>query len=210
MLFRSLKAFRDNLKIPITDEQLEADPWAPPYYHPGDDNEAIAYMKKKREELGGHIPGRRPDAGEKLKLPDEKLYAVAKKGSGKQQVATTMAFVRIFKDLMRDKEFGKHMVPIIPDEARTFGMDSFFPTAKIYNVHGQNYTSVDADLMLAYKESTSGQILHVGINEAGSVAALTAAGSSYDTHGIPMVPFYVFYSMFGFQRTGDEIGRAHV
>ena len=109
---------------------------------------------------------------------------------------------------MRDKEFGKHLVPIIPDEARTFGMDSFFPTAKIYNVHGQNYTSVDADLMLAYKESTSGQIWHVGINEGGSVAAFTAAGTSYDTHSVPMVPFYIFYSMFGFQRTGDGIWAA--
>ncbi len=208
MKMDDLKGFRDTLQIPITDEQLEADPWAPPYYHPGPDDEAIKYMQKRREELGGYLPGRRPDGGEKLKLPGDKAYAVAKKGSGKQQVATTMAFVRIFKDLMRDKEFGKHLVPIIPDEARTFGMDSFFPTAKIYNVHGQNYTSVDADLMLAYKESTSGQILHLGINEAGSVAALTAAGTSYDTHGVPMVPFYVFYSMFGFQRTGDAIWAA--
>ena len=109
---------------------------------------------------------------------------------------------------MRDKEFGKRVVPIIPDEARTFGMDSFFPTIKIYNPHGQQYTSVDAELMLAYKESTQGQILHVGINEAGSVAAFTAAGSSYATHGEPMVPIYVFYSMFGFQRTGDSIWAA--
>ncbi len=208
MQIDDLKGFRDNLNIPISDEDLEKDPYAPPYYHPGEDNEAIKYMKKRRSDLGGYLPVRAPDAGQKLTLPDEKMYAVAKKGSGKQEVATTMAFVRIFKELMRDKEFGKHMVPIIPDEARTFGMDSFFPTAKIYNVHGQNYTSVDADLMLAYKESTSGQILHLGINEAGSVAAMTAAGSSYDTHGIPMVPFYVFYSMFGFQRTGDFIWAA--
>ena len=119
-----------------------------------------------------------------------------------------MAFVRLLKDLMRDKEFGKRIVPIIPDEARTFGMDSFFPTAKIYNPHGQKYTSVDAELMLAYKESKGGQILHVGINEAGSMAAFTAAGSSYATHGEPMVPIYIFYSMFGFQRTGDAIWAA--
>ena len=141
-----------------------------------------------------------------------------KKGTGKQQVATTMAFVRLLKDLMRDKEFGKRVVPIIPDEARTFGMDSFFPTIKIYNPHGQHYTSVDAELMLAYKESAQGQILHLGINEAGSVAAFTAAGTSYATHGEPMVPIYVFYSMFGFQRTGrlhlggcrpDEPGLPH-
>ncbi len=119
-----------------------------------------------------------------------------------------MAFVRLLKDLMRDKEFGPRVVPIIPDEARTFGMDSFFPTIKIYNPHGQNYTSVDRELMLAYKESVDGQILHVGINEAGAIAAMTAAGTSYATHGEPMIPVYVFYSMFGFQRTGDSIWAA--
>ncbi|WP_281965974.1 pyruvate dehydrogenase (acetyl-transferring), homodimeric type [Serinicoccus marinus] len=202
-----LKAFRDSLKIPITDEQLEADPYAPPYYHPGQDDEAIQYLQERRRALGGYLPKREP-ARTALPLPAEKVYDVAKKGSGKQEVATTMALVRIFKEWMRDKEFGKHIVPIIPDEARTFGMDSFFPTAKIYNVHGQNYTSVDADLMLAYKESEQGQILHVGINEAGSVAAFSAAGTSYDTHQVPMVPFYIFYSMFGFQRTGDGIWAA--
>ena len=119
-----------------------------------------------------------------------------------------MAFVRLLKDLMRDKEFGQRVVPIIPDEARTFGMDSFFPTIKIYNPHGQKYTSVDAELMLAYKEAKDGQILHLGINEAGSMAAFTAAGTSYATHGEPMVPIYVFYSMFGFQRTADSIWAA--
>ncbi|WP_446680205.1 transketolase-like TK C-terminal-containing protein, partial [Arthrobacter mobilis] len=138
-----------------------------------------------------------------LHLPDEKAYEVARRGSGKQQAATTMAFVRLLKDLMRDKEFGARVVPIIPDEARTFGMDSFFPTAKIYNPKGQNYLSVDRDLVLAYKESPQGQILHTGINEAGSTSALTAAGTSYATHGEPLVPIYIFYSMFGFQRTGD-------
>ncbi|WP_131105060.1 pyruvate dehydrogenase (acetyl-transferring), homodimeric type [Ornithinimicrobium sufpigmenti] len=207
MTLEDLKGFRDSLRIPITDEQLEADPYAPPYYHPGEDDEAIQYLKERRRQLGGYLPERRPSDA-RLPLPDEKIYDVAKKGSGKQNVATTMALVRIFKEWMRDKEFGKHLVPIIPDEARTFGMDSFFPTAKIYNVHGQNYTSVDADLMLAYKESESGQIWHVGINEAGSVAGLTAAGTSYDTQGVPMVPFYIFYSMFGFQRTGDSIWAA--
>jgi pyruvate dehydrogenase E1 component len=119
-----------------------------------------------------------------------------------------MAFVRILRDLMRDKDFGPRVVPIIPDEARTFGMDSFFPTAKIYNPHGQQYMSVDRELMLTYTESTTGQILHVGINEAGSVAAFTAAGTSYATHAEPMVPIYIFYSMFGFQRTGDGLWAA--
>ena len=205
MTLDDLKGFRDGLQIPITDEQLEADSWAPPYYHPGPDDPAIEYMLARRAELGGDLPARRPERSQPLALPGEQAYAAGRKGSGKQPVASTMAFVRIFRDLMRDKEFGKHIVPIIPDEARTFGIDSFFPTAKIYNVHGQQYTSVDADLMLAYKESTEGQILHVGISEGGAVAAFTAAGTSYDTHGVPMVPFYVFYSMFGFQRTGDGL-----
>ena len=114
-----------------------------------------------------------------------------------------MAFVRLLKDLLRAKDFGHRIVPIIPDEARTFGMDAYFPTAKIYNPHGQNYTSVDRELLLAYKESPQGQIIHVGINEAGAVAAFTATGTSYSTHGEPLIPVYVFYSMFGFQRTGD-------
>ncbi len=126
-----------------------------------------------------------------------------KRGSGKQAIATTMAFVRLLKDLMRDPEIGRRIVPIIPDEARTFGMDCLFPTAKIYSPHGQTYTSVDRDLVLAYKEATDGQLLHEGINEAGSVASFTAVGSAYATHGEPMIPIYIFYSMFGFQRTGD-------
>ncbi|MGZ4627303.1 pyruvate dehydrogenase (acetyl-transferring), homodimeric type [Oryzihumus sp.] len=202
-----LKGLRDSLRIPISDEQLEANPYLPPYYHPGEDDPTVQYLRERRQKLGGGIPTRRvqPKA---LKLPEHTAYEAVKKGSGKQQIATTMAFVRLLKELMRDKEFGRRVVPIIPDEARTFGMDSFFPTAKIYNPHGQNYTSVDADLMLAYKESPQGQILHVGINEGGSVAAFTAAGSAYATHGEPMVPVYVFYSMFGFQRTADSIWAA--
>src|SRR5690625_5672963 len=114
-----------------------------------------------------------------------------------------MAFVRLLRDLMRDKNIGKRIVPIIPDEARTFGMDSFFPTAKIYNPRRQHFMSVDRDLFLSYKESPEGQLWHVGINEAGATAALTAAGTSYSTHGEIMIPVYIFYSMFGFQRTGD-------
>lgn len=202
-----LKGLRDSLKLPISDEQLEADPYRPPYFHPGEDDPTIRYMKELRQKLGGSIPKRVVDH-KPLELPSHDSYAVVKKGTGKQQVATTMAFVRLLKELMRDKEFGKRVVPIIPDEARTFGMDSFFPTIKIYNPHGQHYTSVDAELMLAYKESEQGQILHLGINEAGSLAAFTAAGTSYATHGEPMVPIYVFYSMFGFQRTGDSIWAA--
>jgi pyruvate dehydrogenase E1 component len=119
-----------------------------------------------------------------------------------------MAFARLLKDLLKNKDFGHRLVPIIPDEARTFGMDAYFPSSKIYNPHGQAYTSVDRELLLAYKESPQGQILHTGINEAGAFAAFTATGTSYATHGEPMVPIYVFYSMFGFQRTGDAMWAA--
>ncbi|WP_068428293.1 pyruvate dehydrogenase (acetyl-transferring), homodimeric type [Piscicoccus intestinalis] len=207
LAIEDLKALRDTLHIPISDEVLEKDPYLPPYYHPGMDDERVQYAMERRAKLGGHVPERRVPT-DKIHLPGDEAYAGMLKGSGKQQVATTMAFVRLLKELMRDKEFGKRVVPIIPDEARTFGMDSFFPTSKIYNPHGQNYTSVDAELMLAYRESEQGQMLHLGINEAGSVAAFTAAGSSYSTHGEPMLPIYVFYSMFGFQRTGDGLWAA--
>jgi pyruvate dehydrogenase E1 component len=207
LTLEDLKLLRDGLRIPVSDAQLDADPYLPPYYHPGEQDEVIQYLRERRRRLGGPLPQRRV-AGHTLKLPEASSYEVARRGSGKQSVATTMAFVRLLRDLMRDKEFGPRVVPIIPDEARTFGMDSFFPTSKIYNPHGQRYTSVDRELMLAYKESESGQILHLGINEAGSAAAFTAAGTSYATHGEPMVPIYIFYSMFGFQRTGDAFWAA--
>ena len=202
-----LKNFRDGLRIPIDDSQLEADPYHPPYYKPADGDETLEYLRGRRRTLGGGLPSRKGSRGP-IQLPGDDAYAVARRGSGKQQVATTMGFVRVLRDLMRDKEFGKRVVPIIPDEARTFGMDSFFPTAKIYNPKGQRYVSVDRDLMLSYKEATNGQMLHLGINEAGSVGAFTAVGSSYSTHGEPMVPIYIFYSMFGFQRTGDAMWAA--
>ena len=208
LTLQDLKDFRDHLRVPITDAQLEADPYQPPYYHPGADAPEIRYMQERRQALGGYLPERRPHAAGEIALPDAKAYEVAARGSGKQEAATTMAFVRVLKDLMRDKEFGTRIVPIIPDEARTFGMDAFFPTAKIYNPNGQNYLAVDRDIVLSYKESTAGQILHVGINEAGSIAAFTAAGTAYATHGVPLVPIYVFYSMFGFQRTGDSLWAA--
>lgn len=202
-----LKRFRDTLRIPLSDEQLEEDPYNVPYFHPGDDAEELKYIAERTKALGGPVPQRKVPRNT-LTLPGAKTYAQAKKGSGKQKAATTMAFVRQLKDLMRDKEIGDRIMPIVPDEARTFGMDSFFPTAKIYNPKGQNYISVDRELMLAYKESPQGQLLHPGINEAGAVAAFTAAGTSYSTHGEPMIPFYVFYSMFGFQRTGDSFWAA--
>jgi pyruvate dehydrogenase E1 component len=196
-----LKAFRDRLHLEIPDSALEAD--LPPYYHPGDKSDEISYMKERREALGGSLPTR-VNRAKPLVLPGSEAYADLKKGSGKQQIATTQVLVRLFKDLMRDKEIGKRFVPIIPDEARTFGLDAIFPTAKIYSPHGQEYDAVDRDMLLSYKESTQGQILHEGISEAGSMASLIAASTSYATHGQPMIPFYIFYSMFGFQRTGDQ------
>lgn len=202
-----LKQFRDRLDIPIADAVLEENPYQPPYVNPGPADERVKYALERRQALGGWVPERR-NQPKALKLPEPSAYETVRKGSGNQPVATTMAWVRLLKDLMRDKEFGAHVVPIIPDEARTFGMDSFFPTIKIYNPHGQNYTPVDNELMLAYRESAQGQILHMGINEAGSIAAFTAVGSSYATHGVHLVPIYVFYSMFGFQRTGDAIWAA--
>jgi pyruvate dehydrogenase E1 component len=207
LTIENLKSFRDDMNIPITDAALEADPYQPPYFRPAPGTPEIEYMHERRRALGGYLPERRSKYVS-FALPEEKVWDVAKGGSGTQEVATTMAFVRLLKDLLRTPELGPRIVPIIPDEARTFGMDAFFPTAKIYNPRGQHYISVDRDLLLSYKESDAGQILHTGINEAGSVAAFTAVATSYATQGQPMIPFYVFYSMFGFQRTADAIWAA--
>ncbi|NYF54494.1 pyruvate dehydrogenase (acetyl-transferring), homodimeric type [Micromonospora purpureochromogenes] len=207
LTLEDLKTFRDRLYLDIPDKALEDNPYLPPYYTPGEKSDEIAYLKERRQQLGGYLPSRRTSS-KRLTIPGPERFADVKRGSGKQKVATTMAFVRLLKDVMKDKEFGKRWVPIIPDEARTFGLDSIFPTAKIYSPHGQRYTSVDRELFLSYKESTTGQILHEGINEAGSVASFTAAGTSYSTHDEPMIPMYIFYSMFGFQRTGDGLWAA--
>ena len=200
----NLKTLRDNLRIPISDEVLEANPYQPPYFTPDANDPALAYMLERTRALGGSLPQRR-SAFTPVAMPEDKVFESAKKGSGKQEIATTMAFARLLKDLLRDPNLGQRIVPIIPDEARTFGMDAYFPTAKIYNPNGQNYTSVDRELLLAYKESVQGQILHTGINEAGAMAGFTAVGSSYATHGEALIPVYVLYSMFGFQRTGDSM-----
>jgi pyruvate dehydrogenase E1 component len=207
LTLKDIKTFRDRLYLDIPDSALEENPYLPPYYHPGEKSDEIAYMRERRAHLGGPLPSRRTTTIP-LQLPETAAFGDIKRGSGKQKVASTMAFVRLLKDLMKDKGIGKRWVPIIPDEARTFGMDSLFPTAKIYSPHGQNYTPVDRELFLSYRESTTGQILHEGINEAGSVASFTAAGTSYATHGEPMIPVYIFYSMFGFQRTGDGLWAA--
>jgi len=200
-----LIALRDRLYLDIPDDKL--DEKLPPYFHPGVESPEFKYMIERRNSLGGSIPKRRSKS-RALPQPDDSHYEVVKRGSGHQEVATTMAFVRLLKDLAKDQGLGNRIVPIIPDEARTFGMDSLFPTMKIYSPHGQKYTAVDRELMLSYKESTTGVILHEGINEAGSTASFTAVGTSYSTHDEPMIPVYIFYSMFGFQRTGDAFWAA--
>jgi pyruvate dehydrogenase E1 component len=197
-----LKDFRDRLYLEIPDAALEAE--LPPYYHPGEKSDEIQYMRERRAALGGYLP-RRVVRARPLELPGDQAYGELRHGSGKQAVATTMAFVRLLKDLMKDPQIGSRFVPIIPDEARTFGMDSLFPTAKIYSPFGQTYEGVDRNLLLSYKESVKGQILHEGISEAGAMASVAAAGTAYATHGTPMIPIYIFYSMFGFQRTGDQM-----
>lgn len=195
-----LKQFRDRLRIPIPDEALEDD--LPPYYHPGDDSEELQYLHERRQQLGGYIP-RRTVNHQPLTLPGDDAYQDLRDGSGSNAIATTMAFVRQLQQLLKDDNIGRRFVPIIPDEARTFGMDSLFPTSKIYSPAGMTYDAVDRHMLLSWQESTSGQILHEGISEAGAMGSAIAAGSSYATHGEPMIPVYVFYSMFGFQHTGS-------
>lgn len=202
-----LKKFRDRLYLPISDRDLESAyeaTGAAPFFHPGADSPEIEYMLERRRQLGGSLP-QRVDRATMLTLPGDSVYAELKKGAGNHKVATTMAAVRLLKDWMKDPGIGQRIVPIAPDEYRTFGMDAMFPSAKVYDPHGQQFESVDRNMLLQYKMSTSGQMLHEGISEAGAMASAIAAGSSYATHGEPMIPFYIFYSMFGFQRTGDSI-----
>ena len=205
MSLEDIMQFRDTLHLDIPDEKL--DKYLPPYLKPAADSPEALYLAERRAALGGSIPRRRA-ISRPLTQPDDSVYESVKRGSGHQEIATTMAFVRMLKDLVKDPGLGARIVPIIPDEARTFGMDSLFPTLKIYSPNGQQYAAVDRELMLSYKESTTGVILHEGINEAGSVASFTAVGSSYSTHDEPMIPIYIFYSMFGFQRTGDALWAA--
>jgi pyruvate dehydrogenase E1 component len=202
-----VKKYRDRLYLPISDRDLE-DAYertgAAPFFHPGKDSPEIEYMMERRKALGGSLP-RRVVRSKPLELPGSDIYSELKQGSGKNRIASTMALVRLLKDWMKHPGIGDRIVPIAPDEYRTFGMDSMFPSAKVYNPGGQRYEAVDRKLLLSYKESEQGQMLHEGISEAGAMASATAAGSAYSTHGEHMIPFYIFYSMFGFQRTGDSI-----
>lgn len=194
-----LKHFRDRFDLPIKDDEIET----LPYFKPDADNPEMVYMRKHREKLGGFIPQRRVESDVKLEIPSLKAFEAITKGSGKREISTTMAYVRILSALAKDKHLGKHIVPIIPDEARTFGMEGMFRQLGIYSAEGQNYEPVDSDQVMFYKESRQGQILEAGINEAGAHAAWIAAATSYSNNNVPMIPFYAFYSMFGFQRTGD-------
>ncbi|MDP1818286.1 MAG: pyruvate dehydrogenase (acetyl-transferring), homodimeric type [Acidimicrobiales bacterium] len=198
---------RLHLEEEVPEEAL-ADGKEPPYIALPDDAEAKRYLLQRRSALDGSLPSRTMPIRRPLTLPDDKAFAEVLGGSGKQAASTTTAFTRLLRNLCRDDTFGPRAVPIVPDEARTFGMDALFKEFAIYASQGQRYEPVDHDLLLSYKESQSGQILEEGITEAGSMASFIAAGTSYATHGVPMVPFFTFYSMFGFQRVGDLIWQA--
>ncbi|MES9963319.1 MAG: pyruvate dehydrogenase (acetyl-transferring), homodimeric type, partial [Candidatus Sedimenticola sp. 20ELBAFRAG] len=194
----ALKAFRDRFNIPIPDEQINATP----FYKPAADSPELKYMQERRQELGGYLPARFTDAP-KLDVPGLDFFKALLEGTGEKEMSTTMAFVRLLTTLIRDKKLGKYVVPIIPDEARTFGMEGMFRQLGIYSSVGQLYTPVDSDQVMYYREDKKGQVLQEGINEAGAMSSWIAAATSYSNHGASMIPFYVYYSMFGFQRIGD-------
>jgi pyruvate dehydrogenase E1 component len=198
-----LRHFRARFDIPISDDQVaEA-----PFYRPPDDSPEIQYLKARRSELGGPLPGRRAPTV-KLKPPNWEDYAEFFAGSEGRPVSTTMAFVRLLSRLLRDKNVGRFIVPIVPDEARTFGMEAFFRQFGIYAHSGQLYEPVDSETILYYREAKDGQILEEGITEAGAIASFIAAGSAYSSHGVSMIPFFMYYSMFGLQRIGDFVWAA--
>ncbi len=199
-----LRGLRDRLRLQdfITDKALEAD--VPPYFRPAQNSPEHEYLMRRRQELGGFVPSRTVNP-KPFELPSQDAFAEFANGSNGRPVSTTMAFVGLLRNLLRDKQVGAHIVPIVPDEARTFGMDSLFSEVKIYAPFGQLYEPVDAHLMLSYLESAQGQILEEGITEAGALGSFTAASTSHITQGVYTIPFFVFYSMFGFQRVGDLI-----
>ena len=206
LTLEDLRAFRDRLEIPLDDSQLDAD--LPPYVKPASGSAELEYLHERRRELGGYVPDRTVSTAARCGCPAKRRTQSPREAPGASRWPPPWRFVRLLKSLMKDPEIGHRFVPIIPDEARTFGLDAFFPTKKIYSPHGQHYLSVDRDLMLSYQEDTAGVLLHEGITEAGCAASWTAAGTSYATHGEPMIPIYIFYSMFGFQRTGDQFWAA--
>jgi pyruvate dehydrogenase E1 component len=194
----NIKSFRDKFNIPVTDDEIESIP----YVRPADDSPEIQYLKKTRESLGGPIPRRR-NTSKILPLPNESAFTKLYEGTGERKISTTMAAVRVLTDLLKDKEIGKRIVPIVPDEARTFGMEALFRQVGIYSSAGQNYEPEDADKVMWYKESKEGVMLEEGITEAGAFSAWSALATAYSNYDYPMIPFYLFYSMFGFQRIHD-------
>jgi pyruvate dehydrogenase E1 component len=194
----ALRKFRDRFDIPVSDEDL---PKAP-YYRPADDSPEMKYLRERTAALGGFVPQRRR-AAEPLEIPDIELFDAMLKGTGERDISTTMAFVRLLAAMTRDKRIGQRIVPIVPDEARTFGMEGMFRQLGIYSSVGQLYEPVDHDEVMYYREDIKGQILEEGINEAGAMCSWIAAATSYANHGLQMIPFYIYYSMFGFQRVGD-------
>lgn len=198
-----LLQFRSRFNIPISDEDVKK----VPFYRPAEDSEEMKYLQERRKALGGYVPARQ-ETSEPLSPPPEEFFNEFYQGTEDREVSTTMAYVRILTQLLKDKTIGKFIVPIIPDEARTFGMEGLFRQFGIYSHVGQNYEPVDADSLLYYKEAVDGQILEEGINEAGAISEFIAAGTAYSTHGINTIPFYIYYSMFGPQRVGDLIWAA--
>ena len=198
-----LRAFRTRFGIPISDAEIAETP----FYHPGQESIEVRYMKERREALGGFVPSRRPRA-EALQPLAPEIFEEFFKGTDHRKASTTMVFVRLLSKLLRDKDVGRLVVPIVPDEARTFGMEALFRQVGIYAHTGQLYEPVDMDTLLYYKEASDGQILEEGINEAGSMSSLIAAGTAYSNHGVNTIPFFIFYSMFGFQRIGDLVWAA--
>ncbi|SFR58031.1 pyruvate dehydrogenase E1 component [Marinobacter daqiaonensis] len=196
----ALKAFRDRFGIPVKDDELEEIP----YYRPAPDSPEMVYMKKRRQDLGGFYPKRRKDS-QPLKVPELEVFKSVLEGSGDREVSSTMTFVRLLNALVKDKRIGKRVVPIVPDEARTFGMEGMFRQLGIYTSEGQKYVPQDRDQIMYYREEKKGQILQEGINEDGAMAAWMAAATSYSHNNFPLIPFYVFYSMFGYQRVGDLV-----
>ncbi|AHF01323.1 pyruvate dehydrogenase [Thiomicrospira aerophila AL3] len=197
--FDGLKYFRDRFSVPISDEQLET---SVPFYRPADDSPIMEYVRARRQELGGALPCRQ-DKAESLSVPDLAAFKMLLDGTADREMSSTMAFVRILSIILRDKELGKRIVPIIPDEARTFGMEGLFRQIGIYDPAGQLYEPVDHDQLMWYKESSNGQVLEEGINEAGAMSSWISAATAYANYGVAMIPFYIYYSMFGFQRIGD-------
>jgi len=194
----SIRLFRDRFKVPVSDDDI-ADL---PYYHPGEDSAEIKYMQERRQALGGYLPQRRVGS-HSLEVPGLEIFESLLKDTGDREISTTMTFVRSLALLLRDKNIARHIVPIVADEARTFGMEGMFRQLGIYSSKGQLYTPVDSDQLMFYKEDTKGQILQEGISEAGAMSSWIAAATSYANSNVPMIPFFIFYSMFGFQRVGD-------